>query len=138
MKKSEESTKIGNSEKAEVLIHFQTNDSEKSEDLKNNLKRQLIEYEDVNILKFESEVLPDGAMPADAFTIGAIALAVLPTLLPTIINAIKDIKLKNRGTSINIKVKNGDREIQLEIPADSISMDEVTALTDSYLEKLKK
>lgn len=125
-------------EKTEVLLRFQASDPEKSERLKNRLKRQLKEYENIKILKVDAEPLPKGAMSGDAITIGVLALAVLPNLIPTIINAIKDIKLGNQGTSINIKIKDGDREVQIEIPSDLNHLDEITALTDMYLEKLKR
>jgi hypothetical protein len=125
-------------EDTEIFIHFISTDLERAENLKNNLKKQLIEFDNIKVLKLKSQPLPDGAMSSDAITIGALAIAVLPSLITTIINTIKEIKLKNKGVAITIMVKDGDREIHLEIPADSISVDKITELTDNYLQKLKK
>ena len=118
-----------------LLITFTTSDPERSEDLKNTLRNMLTEYDDINILKSQKESIPKGAMAADPISIGALALAAISTLMPTIINAVKEIKLKNKDLSVKIKVKIDGKEIDVEF-SEKLNKDEIELLTQSFIDKL--
>jgi len=61
---------------------------------------------------------PDGTMSGDAFTLGAIALAVLPVTVPALIEFLRDWKLRNSNRTITIKRRIGEQEIEVTVPED--------------------
>lgn len=99
--------------KIQIHFSFPTADPELALSISGSLKEQLMQYAEVTILPNESTDLPKGAMASEAVTLGTIAIAVLPTLLPSILTLIKEIKT----TPIKTKLKNGDKEVEVDFPA---------------------
>ena len=61
---------------------------------------------------------PDGTMSVEAFTVGAMVLAVLPTAVPAIIEYLRDWCLRNTNHTITIKKRSGEEEIEVSFPED--------------------
>lgn len=61
---------------------------------------------------------PDGTMSVEAFTVGAMVLAVLPTMIPTVIEYLRDWCLRNANHTITIKKRIGEEEIEVSFPED--------------------
>lgn len=80
---------------------------------------------------------PGGAMSADAFTLGALAIAVLPSVLPALIDFLKDWKLRHDSSSITIKYQRGEQVVEATLPP-SISEEQLRKYLDVVTEQLTK
>jgi len=83
-----------------------------------DLTRQLLsELKDLNLesAKLASQDnLPIGAKGVDPITAGAIAIAVLPTMLPKVIEFLQSWTLQGKGRTIKFKGKVADQKIEFE------------------------
>lgn len=99
----------------EVTITSLMESSENLDDLTRSL---YIELQDFNLEKIElkkGSVLPKGAKSVtDPITIGAITIAVLPTLLPKVIEFIQDWSMRGEKKSIKFKGKIAGDIIEFE------------------------
>jgi len=78
--------------------------------------------EELNDLDLESVALVRGDAPAgtksgDAVTLGALAITLLPSLLPKLIEFIQAWSLRGQNRTVKIKANVGDRSIELEYAA---------------------
>jgi len=63
---------------------------------------------------------PEGAKAADPVTLGAVALAVLPTMLPKVIDFVQSWTQRGQSRSVKFKGKVGGQDIEFEGPADEL------------------
>ncbi len=88
------------------------------------MSRQLLmelrdtEVESVSLVN--SENLPLGAKSTEIVTIGALSVAVLPTLLPKIIDAIQAWALRGQGKTVKFKGKINGQAIEFEGSAEEL------------------
>jgi hypothetical protein len=86
--------------------------------------RQLLE--DLRQMEIDSADLvsagpaPDGTKAVDPVTLGAIAVAVLPTLLPKVVDFVQAWSQRGQGRSVKFKGKIGGQAIEFEGPADEL------------------
>jgi hypothetical protein len=73
--------------------------------------------------------LPAGAR-GDAFTLGALALAVAPVLVEQVIQLVRDWSTRPNAKPVKVVVKAGDREISVEYDAARMTVEEIRALAD--------
>ena len=83
-----------------------------------HLKSELEKFHLVSVDLVREVEKPDGTMSGDAFTLGAIALAVLPVTVPALIEFLRDWKLRNSNRTITIKRRIGEQEIEVTVPED--------------------
>ena len=57
---------------------------------------------------------PAGAKSAEAITLGALAITVLPSMLPRLIEFIQAWSLRGQNRTVKIKANIGDRSLELE------------------------
>jgi hypothetical protein len=69
-----------------------------------------------------------GAKSVDAVTIGALALAVLPTVLPKVLEFLEHWTLRSQSLSMKLKLKHGTRSIELELPLTADASDRLEAM----------
>lgn len=100
-----------------------------------NLKRELGKLKPTSIELERSDDVPDGVMSVEAITAGAIALAVLPTMVPAIIEYLRDWRLRNADRVVTIKRKVGEEEIEVSFPED-MSSDRLQELIESISKNL--
>ena len=83
-----------------------------------NLTRQLLtELKDLNLESANlasREELPAGAKGVDPVTAGAIAIAVLPTMLPKVLEFLQSWTLQGKGRTIKFKGKVANQQIEFE------------------------
>ena len=77
-----------------------------------------MDIESVSLVKGEDA--PLGTKSADPVTIGALAIAVLPSILPKVIEAIKAWALRGQGKTVKFKGKVNGRMIEFEGSADEL------------------
>lgn len=73
---------------------------------------------------------PVGAKSPEAITIGMLALAVLPTMLPRLVQALQAWSLRWRDYRVRIKKQVGDQSFELEYAPSRTSSEELQRLID--------
>lgn len=86
-----------------------------------NLRGELKKLHPVSVELEREAKVPENVMSVGAITAGAIAIAVLPTMMPAIIQYLRDWRLRNANRMITIKRKTGDEEIEVSFPEDMSS-----------------
>jgi hypothetical protein len=64
-----------------------------------------------------AEVVPAGTKSMEAVTLGALAVTVLPTVLPRLIEFLQAWSLRAKDRTVKIKASVGDRSVDVEYPA---------------------
>lgn len=105
--------------------------------LTQNLRSELLDtgVESVNFARSGSA--PAGAMSPDAFTLGTLAIAVLPTVLPVLIEFLKEWKLCHASDTITIKRQIGDQSVEATFLA-SLPPEELSKRLDVLSQQLLK
>ena len=118
--------------KFDIFLDSKGIGADRLDELTRQFSRELQNNEEV-MYQLRNENLPDNAMSAEAFTIGALAIAVLPAILPALIEYIKDWQFRNQGRQITIKKKDGDNEVEIIINPDT-TIEQI----ESYLKLLSQ
>ena len=79
---------------------------------------------------------PAGAKAGDAFTMDALAIAVLPMFIPKLVEFMQAWTLRNPNRTLKIKTQHNDRAIEVEFDPTTISPDEVTDLVEKLNQTL--
>ena len=79
---------------------------------------------------------PAGTKSVDPITIGAIAITVLPTVLPKILEFLQSWSLLGRGRTIKFKGKIADQSIEFE--GSFAEMEKLIAILESRQHRQKK
>lgn len=77
-----------------------------------------MDIDSVSLVK--SDDAPLGTKSADPITIGALAIAVLPSVLPKVVEAIQAWALRGQGKTVKFKGKINGRMIEFEGSADEL------------------
>jgi hypothetical protein len=100
------------------------------------LRSELLEL-DVNSVDFvKSGESPEGAKSAEAVTIGSLAVILLPTLIPKLLEYLQSWSLRAESRKISIKTQVGDRSIELEYSPSAISAGELEQLVQKLIGSL--
>src|SRR5689334_21514944 len=101
-----------------IQFNITVNSVEGTDDELDRLTRQLLkdlEELDVESVKLAAEgKVPDGTKGAEAITAGTIALAVLPNMLPKVLEFLQSWSLQGRGRTIKFKGKIAGQNIDFE------------------------
>lgn len=123
-------------------IHFNITVSapDHTDDEHDQLTRQLLR--DLKDLDVESATLargdaaPSGAKAAEVITTGTIALAVLPTMLPKVLEFLQAWSLQGKGRMIKFKGKIAGQNIDFE--GSFAEMEKLVAMLEKKQKKQKK
>ena len=103
-------------------------------DLTVKLKNELRNLQPLALDLQREQNAPAGAMSVEAFTLGAItltlAVAVLPTTIPALIEFLRDWSTRNANRLITIKKHVGEEEIEVSFPED-LSTERLQTLIDT-------
>ena len=112
-------------------------DDEAVDELTRSLRRS-IEEADLAGAKVDRVAadLPAGAR-GDAFTLGALALAVAPVFVEQVLQLIRDWSARPGAKPVKVAVRVGDREISAEYDASRMTAEEVRAVADELRAALK-
>ena len=84
------------------------------------------------------EPSPEGAKSAEAITIGALAVAVLPGFLPKLVEYLQSWTMRGENRRVRVMSQVGDRSIEIEYSPAAMSINELKRLVDSLTESLKE
>ncbi len=87
-------------------------------DITVKLKRELSHLKPLALDLQRDQNAPEGTMSAEAITVGAILVSVLPTMVPAVIEYLRDWCLRNANNTITIKKRSGKEEIEVTFPED--------------------
>ena len=127
---------------AHLTVQIEAGEDSDADEL-DRLTRQLrdeiqeLEVESVELVK-GSATLP-GAKSAEAVTLGALAIAVLPAVVPKLVEFLQAWSTRGEGHTVKIKTQVGDRALEVEYSPKTMSPAElknlVGTLTGALAEK---
>lgn len=118
---------------ASLILHIQAGKGTDAEEL-DCLTRQLLaeiqelEVESVELVK--DKAIPSGAKSVEAVTLGALAVSVLPTVIPKLIDFLQAWVMRRERRMVKIKTQTGDRSLEVEYSPTTMSPDELKSLVD--------
>ena len=80
---------------------------------------------------------PAGAKSAEAVTVGALAVAVLPTFLPRLVEYLQSWCMRAENRKVRIKTQVGDRSVEVEYAPSALSQEELTQLVTKLTSSLQ-
>lgn len=81
---------------------------------------------------------PVGTKGADPVTLGALALVVLPTAVPPLIEFLKSWAMRGEGRTVKVKAQAGDRALEVEFNPATVSQAELKELVGTLAGMLPK
>ena len=81
-----------------------------------------------------TDAVPSGTKSVEAVTIGALAVTILPQLLPRLIEFLQAWSLRTKDRTVKIKASVGDRSVDIEYPegASEVAVQElIQKMTDT-------
>lgn len=116
-----------------LLLRFDQRDLSPDE-LDEAARRLRLELLDLGV---ESAEVPRSAGPSgakgDAFTYGALAIAVLPTLLPTLVEFLRGYVGRGSHGSLKVKLQDGDKAVEVEVDGQAESAEHLLRLATKAL-----
>ncbi len=94
---------------------------------------------DVDSIELVKSVDPvTGAKSVEAVTVGSLAVAVLPTLVPKLVEFLQSWALRGESRKIKIKTQVGDRSVEIEYSPKTTSPAELQSLVEMLANALDK
>jgi hypothetical protein len=128
-------------EAVSVLLDIDAGEESDSEEL-DRLTRQLrdeikeIDVESVEIVR--GGAAPAGAKAVELTTMGSLAVAVLPAVIPPLIQLVTAWVQRGDNRKIRIKTNYAGRSVEVELSPKTMSADEMKAMIDTLLARKPK
>jgi hypothetical protein len=114
-------------------------DADETDLLCRELRSELIELGTGSVEFTPGGEPPAGTKAGEAFTLGALTLAILPAFLPKLVEYLHSWTMRAENRKIRVKTQVGDRSIELEYTPAAISEEELmnllSKLTDVLADK---
>ncbi len=121
----------------QLCLGFADADAEELHDLALSLRGELLGEFAVEPLPCNAETAPQNAK-GDLITVGVLALAVLPALLPKLVEYLQHWTMRGQGRSMRIKVGNGDKVVEVELTNSNESLDRLFAFASEETMRLAR
>lgn len=121
-----------------LQINPDETDPERVDSVTRQLRNELLDLDVESVDFVREDSLPEGAKGAEAITLGALAVAVLPSFLPKLIDYLQSWSLRAEGRKVKVKTQVGDRTIELEYAPDTMSQQELKTLVETLMGTLTK
>ncbi len=119
-----------------LQIQSEDNDPERLDLLTRQLRGELLDLEVESADFIQKDQLPEGVKAVDAVTLGALAVAVLPSFLPKLVDYLQSWTLRGEGRKVKVKSQVGDRSIELEYSPEAMSQQELKTLVETLTNAL--
>jgi|WetSurMetagenome_2_1015567.scaffolds.fasta_scaffold1193085_1 hypothetical protein len=103
-------------------------DADERDLLTRELRSELLELGTGSVELASTGEPPPGVKAAEVFTLGALALAVLPSFLPKLLEYLNSWTMRAENRTIKVKTQVGDRSIDLEYTPAAITEEELMLL----------
>jgi len=81
---------------------------------------------------------PQGAKGAGALAVGSLMIAVMPKVLPQVVDFIQKWTMRADGRTVKIKTQIGDRSIEVECSAVTAASGDLLKLVNALTERISK
>jgi len=98
--------------------------------LTRSLREELLEFDVQSVNLQRNARAPAGTKSAEAVTLGALAITVLPTVLPRVIEFLQSWTLRADTRKMRIKTQIGDRSLEIEFGPGTTTPAELKAWVD--------
>ena len=122
----------------QLYVQIPYANSEEIDQLTHQLMNEIDELGIASVNLLKEGPVPDGAKGIEAVTVGGIALTVLPTIIPKLVEFLQNWLMRGEGRKIKIKTQLGDRSVELEYSPSAMSRAELQALIDTLTGALIK
>jgi hypothetical protein len=122
-----------------LTLHVDAGEEADADELDRVTRQLLDELQELEVESAElvsAEGIPEGTKSAEAVTLGALAVAVLPAAVEKLIEFLKAWSLRGEGRKMKIKTEVGDRSVELEYSPSEMSPSEVKQLVETLVETL--
>ncbi len=126
---------------ANLILHIDAGedaDTEELDKLTGQLLSEIKELDVETVERFGDEVVPRGAKAADPVTVGVLAVAVLPTVIPALITFLQSWSTRGDGRTVKVKTQKGDQSVEVEYDPKTMSQTELKSLVETLNETLTK
>jgi hypothetical protein len=113
-------------------------DTDTLDKLTRGLRSELLELGVNSAELVTSTDVPEGAKSPEAITWGALAVAVMPTFLPRLVEYLQSWSMRGENRRVRIKTQVGDRSVEVEYSPSALSQDELARLVDKLTGSLGK
>ncbi|MFQ5613749.1 MAG: hypothetical protein ACE5H9_16615 [Anaerolineae bacterium] len=108
----------------------QDTDAEELDRLTRQLRDELWELDVESVELAAGGDLPEGAKSAEALTLGALAVAVLPAVVPKLVEFLQAWSMRGENRVVKIKTQAGDRSLEVEYDPKTMTPTELKDLVD--------
>lgn len=95
------------------------------------LRKELLELPFDSVDFVRNADLPEGTKSMEAITLGTLGLAVLPELIPKLVEYLHSWTMRAENRKVNVKTQVGDRSIELEYSPAALSPEELKNLVET-------
>ncbi len=106
-------------------------DQDQLDQLTRQLRSEMLDQNVEIVDLVRGEEVPEGSKAGEAITWGAIAIQVLPTLLPGVVEFLKSWTQREESRKVTVRTKVGDQSIELEYSSAGIKGDEINELVSA-------
>lgn len=134
-------TELSSPQVANLTLHLDLGAEANAEELDQVTRHLLNELRDLDlesVARVRGGPTPAGTKAGEAFTMGALAIAVLPNVIPKLVEYLQAWTLRNSNRTLKIKTQHGDHAVEVEFDPKTISSDEVTDLVEKLNQTLSK
>ena len=96
---------------------------------------QELDVESVDLLR--DKTAPAGAKAVDPVTLGALAVAVLPAVVPKLVEFMQSWTMRKENRTVKIKTQIGDQSLEIEYSPKLMSQTELMTVVDTLTRKLQ-
>jgi hypothetical protein len=96
-----------------------------------SLRNELLELGVSDAELVRDEEAPEGTKSAEAVTLGSLALVVLPSFLPKLVDYLQSWTQRDENRRVKVKTQVGDRSIELDYLPSALSDKELTHLVET-------
>src|SRR5207248_3136448 len=102
-----------------LMLHIDAQadiDAEKLSQLTGYLRAELEDMDIESVTDVRNQAVPPGAKVVDPLSAGVLIVAVLPAVLPKVMEFLQAWTLRGEGQTMKIKAQRGDRSVEVEYP----------------------
>ena len=121
---------------ANLTLHIEVGEDTDEEELDRLTRLLLDEIQEIDVESVElvgDEAVPEGAKSVEVVTLGALAVSVLPAVVPVLVNYLQAWSRRGEGRTVKIKTQKGDQALEVEYDPKTMSSAELKMLVETVM-----
>jgi hypothetical protein len=111
-------------------------DAEELDRLTRQLRNEIQELDVESVELVRGGAKPEGAKVLEVVTLGSLAVAVLPSVVPKLVEFLQNWLMRGENRRVKIKTQVGDRAVELEYSPSAMSQAELKGLVETLTSAL--